>query len=49
MNEAGIIKQLHDIAVELKRIRRELQRIAPRETELPDLETFFEQLEDDHK
>ena len=49
MSEAAVLRELHKIAEELRLIRKELQRIAPIRKEIPDLETYFEQLEDDHK
>ncbi len=49
MNEAAILRELHKIAEELRLMRKELQRIAPIRKEIPDLETYFEQLEDDKK
>lgn len=49
MNEAAILRELHKIAEELRLMRKELQRIAPKRKEIPDLETYFENLEDDKK
>lgn len=49
MNEAAILRELHKIAEELRLMRKELQRIAPIRKEIPDLETYFENLEDDKK
>ena len=49
MNEAAILRELHKIAEELRLIRKELQRIAPIRKEIPDLETYFEQMEDEKK
>ena len=49
MNDAAIARALKDISAELRRIRKELQRIAPIRNEVPDLETYMERLEDDRK
>ena len=49
MTDTAIIKALKDISAELRRIRKELQRIAPIRNEGPDLETYMERLEDDRK
>lgn len=49
MNEAAMLRELHKIAEELRLMRKELQRIAPIRKEIPDLETYFEQMEDDKK
>ena len=44
--DAALIKYLREIAVELKAIRKELQR-KPRSVPMEDLESYFESREDD--